>query len=173
MIPAEAQDRGRDFRRWSQKMSSRWLQSARQRLHWRRFLTPLLLWWLPPCRDGAVYVPAHRPEARQGRARPLTRAGPPQSPCPQPSAVTLWTASRPSTPALCSAELASSARPLARSLLSAPLRRGVSEGGEQKAFVTSNLKIRHNVSQSLVAYSVEYWLALPPGSSLAEVSRCV
>ena len=52
----------------------------------------------------------------------------------QPNPVTLWTASHPSTPALCSEELVSSAHPLGHSPLSDPLKGEFSEGGEQKSF---------------------------------------
>ena len=52
----------------------------------------------------------------------------------QPDPVTLWTASHPSTPALCSEELVSSAHPLGHSPLFAPLKGEFSEGGEQKGF---------------------------------------
>lgn len=52
----------------------------------------------------------------------------------QPDPVTLWTASHPSTPALCSEELVSSAHPLGHSPLFAPLIGEFSEGGKQKGF---------------------------------------
>lgn len=84
--------------------------------------------------------------------------------------LTLWTVSHPSTPALCSAELESSAHPLGHSLLFVLLKGEVSEREEQKGFHYIELKIHKYVSPSIVDYSVvKYLLLLLPVLMPAEV----